>query len=60
MLSAVVKECQKNAEKLTMKSVLNYQKYREILQNFTILHTQSKLQGEIFKLAKFCNKWIIL
>ena len=28
----------------------------EILQISKNLHTQSKLQGEIFKLAKFCNK----
>ena len=48
-------EARKAYEKL-----LNYQKYHEILQNFEILHTQSKLHGEIFKLAKFCNKRIIL
>ena len=57
---AVVTEREKNAKKLTMKNVLNDQKYHEILQNSNILHTQSKLQGEIFKLAKFCNKRIIL
>ena len=51
---------EKNAKKLTMKNVLNDQKYHEILQNFKILHTQSKLQGELFKLATFCNKRIIL
>ena len=56
---ATVKERKKNAKKLTMKNVLNDQKY-EILQNSKILHTQPKLQGEIFKLAKFCNKKIIL
>ena len=56
---AVVKERKKNAKKLTMKNVLNDQKHHEILQNSKILHTQSKLQGEIFKLAKFCNKGII-
>ena len=53
---AIVKEHKKNAKKLTMK---NDQKY-EILQNSKIVHTQSKLQGEIFKLAKFYNKRIIL
>ena len=57
---AVVKEREKNAKKLTMKNVLNDQKYHEILQKSKILHTQSKLQGKIFKLAKFCNKRIIL
>ena len=57
---AIVNEREKNAKKLTMKNVLNDQKYHEILQNSKILHTQSKLQGEIFKLAKFCNKRIIL
>ena len=45
---AIVKEREKNAKKLTMKNVLNDQKYHEILQNSKILHTQSKLQGEIF------------
>ena len=34
-------------------AILNDQKYHEVLQNSEILHTQSKLQGEIFKLAKF-------
>ena len=58
--SAIAKERQKNAKKLTMKNVLNDQKYHEILQNFKILHTQCKLQGEIFKLTKICNKKIIL
>ena len=53
---AIAKERQKNAKKLTMKNVLNDQKYHEILQNFKILHTQCKLQGEIFKLTKICNK----
>ena len=56
----IVKEYEKNAKKLTMKNVLNDQKYLEILQNSKILYTQSKLQGEVFKLAKFCNKRIIL
>ena len=56
---AIVNESEKNAIKLTMKNVLNDQKYHEILQNSTILHTQSKLQGETFKLEKFCNKRII-
>ena len=42
---AIVKEREKNAKKLTMKNVLNDQKYHEILQR----NTQSKLQGEIFK-----------
>ena len=54
----IVKEYEKNAKKLTMKNVLYDQKYLEILQNSKTLHTQSKLQGEIFKLAKFCNKII--
>ena len=57
---AIVKECQKNAKKLTMKNALNDQKYHEILQNSKILLTQSKLQGEIFKKAKFCYKMMIL
>ena len=48
----------KKAQKLTIKNVSNFQKYHEILQNSNILHTQSKLQGEIFKLAKFCSKRI--
>ena len=56
----IVKEFEKNAKKLTMKNVLNDQKYLEILQNSKILYTQSKLQGEVLKLAKFCNKRIIL
>ena len=43
-----------------MKNVLNDQKYHEILQNSKILHTQYKLQGEIFKLIKFCNESITL
>ena len=47
-------------KKLTIKNVLDDQKYDEILQNSKIVHTQSKLQGEIFKVAKFCNKRIIL
>ena len=57
---AIVKERETNAKKLTIKNVFNDQKYYEILQNSKILLTQSKLQGEIFKLAKFCNKRIIL
>ena len=57
---AIVKEHEKNAKKLTMENVLKDQKYHEILQNSKVLHTQSKLQGEILKLAKFCNKRIIL
>ena len=57
---AIVNEREKNAKKLTMKNILNDQKDHEILQNSKILHTQSKLQREIFKLAKFCNKRIIL
>ena len=57
---STVKKHEKNAKKLTMKNVLNDQKYHEILQNSEILHTKSKLQDEIFKLAKFCNKRIIL
>ena len=43
-----------------MKNDLNDQKYHELLQNSKILHTPFKLQGEIFKLARFCNKRIIL
>ena len=54
-----VKEREKNAKKLTIKNVLNDQKYHEILQISNILHTQSKLQGEIFKLITFCNKTVI-
>ena len=57
---AIVKEREKNAKKLTMKNVLNDQKYHEILPNSKILHIQSKLQGDIFKLKKFWNKRIIL
>ena len=57
---ATVKERKKNAKKLTMKNVLNDQTYHEILQNSKILHTHSKILGEIFKLAKFSNKRIIL
>ena len=56
----IVKERERSANKLAMKSVLNDQKYHEILQDSKIVHTQSKLQGEIFNLAKFCNKRIIL
>ena len=33
---AIVKEREKNAKKLTMKNVLNDQKYHEILQNSKI------------------------
>ena len=43
--SAIVKEREKNAKRLTMKKVLKDQKYLEILQNSKILHAQSKLQG---------------
>ena len=50
----------KNAKKLTMKNVSNDQKYHEILENSKMLQTQSKLQGEIFKLGKVRNKRIIL
>ena len=57
---AIVKESAKNAKKLTMKNVLIDQKYHEILQNSKILHTQSKLQVEIFRLAKVYNKRITL
>ena len=39
---AIVKEREKNAKKITMKNVLNDQKYHEILQNSKILHTQSQ------------------
>ena len=56
----ITKERETNAKKLTMKNVLNDRKYHEILQISKILNTQSKLQREIFKLAKFCNKRIIL
>ena len=56
---AIGKERAKNAKKkLTMKNVLYDQEYHEILQNSKILHAQSNLQGEIFKLAKFYNKRI--
>ena len=57
---AILKEREKNIKKLIMKNVLNDQKYHEILQNSKILHTQSKLQDQIFKLVKFCNKRITL
>ena len=57
---AIVKERKKNTKKLTMKNVLNDQKHHEILQNSKMLHTQSKLPDEIFKLAKFCKNRIIL
>ena len=57
---AIVKEREKNVKKLTLKNVLNDQKYYQMLRNSKILHTQPKLQGEIFKLAKFCNKRVIL
>ena len=57
---AIVKKRKKNARKLTMENVLNDQNYHEILQNSNILHTQLKLQGEIFKMVKLCNKWINL
>ena len=56
----VVKEREKNAKKTAMRNVLNDQQYHELLQNSKILHTQSKLQGEVFKLVKFCKKRIIL
>ena len=46
--AAFVKEREKNVKKLTMKIVLNDQKYHELLQNSKILYTQSKPQGEIF------------
>ena len=36
--SAIVKEREKNAKRLTMKKVLKDQKYHEILQNSKILH----------------------
>ena len=44
--TAIVKERQKT----NYKNVLTHQKY-EILQNSKILHSQSKLQSKIFKLA---------
>ena len=56
----IVKEREKNAKKLTMKNVLNDQKYHLILQYSKIFRAQSNLQGEISKLAKFCSKRIIL
>ena len=59
MQPGIVKERKKNAKNLTMKNVLNDQKYHEKHQNSEILHIQSKLQGEIFNLAKICNKRII-
>ena len=39
-----------------MKNVLNEQKYYEILLNFKILHSQSKLQDEIFQLVVLQQK----
>ena len=54
--AAIVKQREKNAKKVTMKNVSNDQNYHEILQSSKILHTQCRRQGEIFKLAKFCNK----
>ena len=45
---------------VTLKNVLNDQKYSEILQNPKSVHTQSKLHEQIFELAKSCNKRIIL
>ena len=38
------------------ENVLNDQKYHKILQNSKTLHTQFKLQSEIFKLEKFTKK----
>ena len=35
----ILKELEKNAKKLTMKTVPNDRKYHEILQNSKILHT---------------------
>ena len=35
---AIVKEHEKNAKKLTMKNILNNQKYHELLQNSKILN----------------------
>ena len=57
---AIVKEWEKNAKKLIVKNLLYELKYHAVLQNSKILHAQSKVQGEIFKLAKCCNKRIIL
>ena len=54
------KRTRKEFQKTTNENVLNDQKYREILQNSKILHTQFKLQVEIFQLANFCSKRIIL
>ena len=45
---AIVKEREKKCQKTNYENVLNDQKYHKILQNSNILHTQSKLQGEIF------------
>ena len=56
---AIVKECEKNLKKLTMKNVLNEQKYYEILLNFKILHSQSKLQDEIFQLVVLQQKHLL-
>ena len=59
---AIVKEREKNAKnekKINNENVSNDQKYHQILQNSKTLHTQSKLQIEIFKLEKFYNKRII-
>ena len=46
----IVKERRKNAKKLNMKNVLNDQKSK-------IFHTQSKLQGEVFKFSTF---WLFI
>ena len=46
--ASFVKEREKNVKQLTMKIILNDQKYHELLQNSKILHTQSKPQGKIF------------
>ena len=53
---SILKKREKNAKKLTMKNVLNDQKYLEILQNSKILHTQYKLRGKSSNLQSFATK----
>ena len=51
------KECQKTNHEKCLKWPWDIMRYYEIL---ITLHAQSKLQGKIFKLVKFCNKRTIL
>ena len=53
---SILKKREKNAKKLTMKNVLNDQKYLEILQNSKILHTQYKLRDKSSNLQSFATK----